>query len=112
MRFGLVRRLFMLAVLGAFLCAGFSQPAPAALAAPGAPMAGMAGMADGAPAPCKSLLPGCYSDAGCIFMVALPLSFTPTAIRLAWSRVSYAVSVDAPPGMTLAPDLGPPIQLG
>ena len=113
MRFGPIRRLFMLVVLGAFLCAGFSQPMPATPAAPGASMAGMAmDGGDGAPMPCTSLVPGCYSDIGCIFMIALPPDYLPTAVPLTWSRVTYAVSGSARPGLSFEPDLGPPIQLG
>lgn len=105
----------MLFVLGAFLCAGLGQPVPTADAAQMSGMAGMSAMdmggAGGVPMPCKSTLPNCFSGIGCIFMVALPPVYTPTAIQLAWSRIVYANVNASPAGMAIAPDLGPPIHV-
>ena len=66
--------------------------------------------ADGTPMPCKSAVPNCVTDVGCIFMVALPPAYTPTSTPLAWSRVVYASIADVPSGVSVAPDLGPPIH--
>ncbi len=77
MRFGLLRRVFMLIVLGAFLCVGLGQPMPSADANPTGDMAGMSMTMDmshdgNMPMPCKGKIPDCYSSMGCIFMAALP----------------------------------------
>ena len=62
------------------------------------------------PMPCKSKLPNCFSSIGCIFMVALPPAYTPTATQLTWLRVVYTSVTSSQAGMSLEPDLGPPIH--
>ena len=115
MRFGPLRRVFMLIVLGSFLCIGLGQPMPSADAAPMGDMSGMSmtmGMGDGGtmPMPCKGKIPDCYSSMGCIFMVALPPGYTPTATQLVWSRVVYPGVASSHAGLSFEPDLGPPIH--
>jgi len=104
MRFSLFRSLLGLLLLGAFLCAGLVQPMPTAAAASMSDMASMPGMTmhhhDTAPMPCKSPIPTCCSDIGCIAMVALPPAFTPTVQPLVWSRVTYANFASAPAGVS------------
>lgn len=115
MLIGLLRRVLMLVVLGAFLCVGLGQPVPSLDAAPTGDMAGMSvvmDMGDGStmPMPCKGKIPNCYSSMGCIFMVAFPPGYTPTATQLVWSRVVYPGTVTWHAGLSLEPDLGPPIH--
>ncbi len=111
MRSNSIRRWFMAFVLGAFLCAGLGQPMPVAEAAsmPGMTMA-MDG-ADGMPMPCKNTVLNCFTDIGCIFIVALPPAYTPTVVQLAWSRIVYASVTASHVGMSLKPDPGPPIHV-
>ena len=113
MRFGPIKRWFMLFVLGAFLCAGLVQPMPTADAAPmgGMSMATDTGNTGGMPMPCKSNLPNCFSSIGCIFMVALPPAYASTSTQLAWSRIVYASVTASRVGTSLQPDLGPPIPV-
>jgi hypothetical protein len=101
----------MLLVLGAFLCVGLGQSMPSADAAPTGDGMTM-DMGDGGtmPMPCKGKIPDCYSGIGCIFMVALPPAYTPTATPLAWSRIVYASVTASRAGTSLEPDLGPPIH--
>ena len=101
----------MLFVLGAYLCVGLGQPVPSAYAA-NTGMSVTMDMADGGtmPMPCKAKIPDCYSSIGCIFMVALPLAYIPTATPTAWSRIVYASVTVARAGTSLEPDLGPPIH--
>lgn len=112
MRISLFRRLFMLFVLGAFLCAGFGQPVPTAQASS---LSGISGMSmamdpgDSMPIPCKSTVLNCFTDIGCVFMIALPPAYSPTSTPLAWSRVIYASVASVHSSMSLKPDLGPPI---
>lgn len=104
----------MMFVLGTFVCAGLGQPMPTADAAPAGGMAGMSvamGDTGSMPMPCKSTLPDCFSSIGCIFMVALPPAYTPVATHLIWSRIVYASVSASPTGMSLEPDLGPPIHV-
>ena len=62
-----------------------------------------------APIPCKAPMPNCDSLVGCVFMVALPPVFTPTAVPTAWLPVNYVNVAAVPVGVALQPDLGPPI---
>ena len=104
----------MIFVLGAFMCAGLGQPVPAADAAPAGDMAGMPmamGDTGSVPMPCKGNLPNCFSSGGCIFMVALPPAYTPIATQFTWSRIVYASASASPAGMSLEPDIGPPIHV-
>lgn len=101
----------MLFVLGAFLCAGLGQWT---MSADAAPMAGLTMTMDsggGMPMPCKSSLPNCVSDIGCIFMVALPAAFVPTMTQLTWSRLTYQNTISVLAGRSLEPAIGPPIAV-
>jgi len=104
----------------AFLGAGLMQNVPSAQA----DTARMAMMADqggdaapmpchGAqkPTPCKDKVPGCMTDLGCLFVVALPAPHTRVAERLAWGPVKYWATDNLTEGVTPQPYLGPPIRL-
>lgn len=113
---GPLRRWFMMFTLSAFLCAGLGQHVPTVAAAPMSSMAGVSpamdmGNSDSVPMPCKSNLPKCFSSIGCIFLVALPPAHAQAVTRLAWSRIVYASVTAYRAGMTLEPDLGPPIHV-
>lgn len=84
------------------------MPTAEAASMPGMTMAMDSG--DGMPMPCKSTIPNCVSDIGCIFMVALPPAYTPTVAQLTWSRIVYATVTASRVGTSLEPDLGPPIH--
>jgi hypothetical protein len=111
----------MLFVLGVFIVAGLGHPMPILQTSPMTAVAAMPEMpqhmyahhmhaADHqAPIPCKAPMPNCDSSVGCIFMVALPPAFIPTAVPMAWSRVNYINVAAVPVGVAPQPDLGPPI---
>jgi hypothetical protein len=126
MAIGRIRRWFRFFVLGVFLVAGLGHQMPIVQTSPMTAETMMPGMpahmhshmhaaanAQGgdqqAPTPCKAPLPNCDSSVGCIFMVALPPAFTPTAVPMAWSRVNYVNLAAVPVGFAPQPDLGPPI---
>ena len=111
MRFGSIRRWFMLFVLGAFLCAGVGQTMPRDEAVPMSSMAMGMGDSGSMPVPCKGCLPNCFLGIQCIFLVALPPTYTPTTTPPAWSRVVYASVTGSRAGMLPEPDLGPPIYV-
>lgn len=112
---GTIRRVFMLLMLGVFATAVVRAqlPAPSPSAA-GMMMAAQGLVGDGeamADMPCKSVVPGCYTALGCMFLVALPPKFLPNVARLHWGDVSYwAVSI-VHVGRIVVPALGPPIRL-
>ncbi|MDU7522317.1 MAG: hypothetical protein E7K72_13155 [Roseomonas mucosa] len=109
----------------AFLSAGLVQNSPPAAAAPAAmgmamDMAMMAAQGGGDSAampchdaptpPCNDKMPGCMTDLGCIFTVALPTYPVRTAERLVWDRISYWSASGLPEGISPEPFLGPPIR--
>ena len=115
MLFGSLRRVFMLIVLGAFLCVGLGQALPSADTTPTGGIAERSmtmamGGGGTTPMPCKGKIPDCYSSMGCIFMAALPPTYTPTAAQPVWSRVVYPSVASWHSGLSLEPDLGPPIH--
>lgn len=69
------------------------------------------GDSSGMPMPCKSNIPNCFSSIGCVFMVALPPAYTPTETQLTWSRIVYSSVASSQKGMSLEPDIGPPIHV-
>lgn len=120
MRLRLVRLVIAVVTVCAFLGASLIQNVPSAQA----DTAGMAMMADqsgdGAampchgtqkPTPCKDKVPGCMTDLGCLFVVALPAPHTRVAERLAWGAVTYWATDNLAEGVTPEPYIGPPIRL-
>ena len=110
----LLRRIFALLVVTAYLGATMLQVAPtfAANAGMSSSTAGTMHEPGGQndKMPCKGVLPNCMIDIGCIFLVSVPTPdfdlFTPTN----WSSVIYDSAPDALPGRTIKPALGPPIS--
>lgn len=120
MRLRLARLVIAAITICAFLGVGLVQNMPSAQA----DTAGMAMVADqgddGAampchgtqkPDPCKNKVPGCMTDLGCLFVVALPALPTRVAERLVWGRVTYWARDNLAEGVTPEPYLGPPIRL-
>lgn len=115
MRFGLIRHLILLITLGAFLGAGVVQAAWPTKSEASTEMAMMPGNDAGVAMPCpgKTMVPGCMTDLGCIFMIGLPtISPSATMTRLSWIRVSYGDLSQVSDGLTHKPALGPPIFRG
>jgi hypothetical protein len=110
----LLRQIFSVLLVVAYVGATMIAVAPDAKAAPAA-MHGMTMQAeDGTggtmPMRCKSMKPGCVTDAGCIFMVSLPAPPTALGTSLAWVSVYYPMAAETVPGHTIMPLLGPPIS--
>ena len=113
----LLRRIFALLIVTAYLGATMLQVAPTYAAnadMSGSSMAGMMqheqdGQAD--KMPCKGMLPNCMTDIGCIFLVTLPTPDLNFFTRTSWSSVIYGGASEALRGRTIKPALGPPISL-
>lgn len=108
----------------AFLSAGLVQNLPPAAAAPAAMSMAMDMMAaqgggdsaampchDAPTPPCNDKIPGCVTDLGCIFTVALPTHPVRTAERLIWGHISYWTAYGLLEGISPEPFLGPPISV-
>jgi hypothetical protein len=68
----------------------------------------MAGCADHAPAPVKHM-PNCIDHYGCLAVQALPTSPTLLAVPFQWISVAYSVRAAPLLGLSIKPELTPPI---
>ena len=68
----------------------------------------MAGCADHAPAPVKHM-PNCIDHYGCLAVQALPTSPTLLAVPFRWVSVAYSVGAAPLLGLSIKPELTPPI---
>jgi hypothetical protein len=111
----LLRRIFALLIVTAYVGATMLQVAPTYAAnahMSGSAMAGMMHEPDGQAdkMPCKGMLPSCMTDIGCIFLVTMPAPDLDLFTRTSWSSVIYDTASDALRGRTIKPALGPPIS--
>jgi hypothetical protein len=112
----LLRRIFALLIVTAYVGATVLQAAPTYAAhadMSGSSMNGMMHEHDspGDKMPCKGMLPNCVTDIGCIFLVSLPVPDLTPVVMTAWSSVIYDNTSEGSRGRTIKPALGPPISL-
>ena len=69
---------------------------------------------DEAPAekPCKPMTGDCVAEMGCALSVAQPARATPGFVPVRYETVVYDPSDEAHPGLSVTPELFPPITLG
>ena len=112
----LLRRIFALLIVTAYIGATVHQVAPTYAAnshTSGSSMACMMHEPDGQTdkMPCKGMLPNCMTDIGCIFLLTMPAPDPDLFTRTSWAAVIYDTASDALRGRTIKPALGPPISL-
>lgn len=61
--------------------------------------------------PCKGMVPGCDGMLGCGLSASLPDHGTAVAHKLIWTPAAYRAVSDAREGLSIVPDLGPPITI-
>jgi hypothetical protein len=64
-----------------------------------------------APTPCKGTMAGCADMLGCGLSTGLPAHATAAAHKLTWISAVYRAIADARVGLSVKPDLGPPITI-
>jgi hypothetical protein len=110
----LLRQIFSVLLVAAYVSATVLTAVPSANAAPPAMSGGMMMTGEGGdamPMPCsKGMKSSCVTDFGCIFMVSLPAAHFGVATRIAWSAITYTISDDFLSGHSIKPALGPPIS--
>jgi hypothetical protein len=116
MSLNLLRRIFTLLIVTAYVGAAVFQVAPTFAANANMSGSSMNGMMHeqngrGDKMPCKGMLPGCITDLGCIFLVSLLVPNVAPFTVTAWSSVIYAGSSQSLRGRSIQPALGPPISL-
>jgi hypothetical protein len=112
----LLRRIFALLIVTAYIGATMLQVAPSHAASADMSSSSMNGMmheqdGQGDKMPCKGMLPNCVTDIGCIFLVSLPAPNLAFVTMTAWSSVIYDNASEGLAGRTIKPALGPPISL-
>jgi hypothetical protein len=104
-----VRRLLMLCLAAAFFVGATVQMLPpnAAMADPGRgdKMAGCTGPE----APPVKQMPNCIDRYGCLVVQALPVAPTLPAVPFRWISVAYAFGAAPLLGLSIKPELSPPI---
>ena len=112
----LLRQIFSVLLVVAYVSATVIAIAPAAKAAPGAMASGMTmqadqmGGMDDMPCKSKNMKSNCVTDAGCIFMLSLPAPHFDVGTPLAWAFVTFSMAAESVPGHSIKPLLGPPIS--
>ena len=71
--------------------------------------AGTAGGCDGPQPPCTGQTPSCVDHIGCITVSALPTSPTSIAVPVEWIVLDYDRTPDLLTGISVKPELSPPI---
>jgi hypothetical protein len=71
--------------------------------------ADMLGGCDGPKPPCSGHLPNCVDHAGCITVSALPTSLVSIAVPVVWTLLDYDLVPESLAGISLKPELSPPI---
>jgi hypothetical protein len=109
----LLRRLFAVliatALIGAPAQAAIVMPCDAVVAsAPDHPL-----FSDQAPAstPCDGMMLICPDMIGCGVTAGLPAHVTGVAHKLIWATATYWATADLPQGLSVEPDIDPPITI-
>lgn len=63
------------------------------------------------PAPCNEMTAGCADMLGCGLSARLPTNVTAAAHELIWTKATYPAISDVHQGLSIEPDLGPPITI-
>jgi hypothetical protein len=71
--------------------------------------ADMAGGCAGPQPPCRGHMPNCVDHVGCVTMSALPASPGSDAVTFEWSSLDYHLGSESLSGISVKPELSPPI---
>ena len=105
-----LKRLLMVGLALAFLVGVTGQLMPSNMAAPQmAASAEMGGGCAGPQPPCTGHMPNCLDHGGCITVSALPVSPTAIAVPVEWTSLVYDFAPQALAGISVKPELSPPI---
>jgi hypothetical protein len=63
------------------------------------------------PMPCKGVTPGCLDMLDCGLSAGLPAQAVGESQKLIWTSAVYPISSDMHEGLSVKPDLGPPITI-
>ena len=104
------KRLLTVCLALAFLVGVTGQLMPSSMAAPQMTMgADMAGGCAGPKSPCTGHMPNCLDHGGCISVSVLPTAPATVAVVVEWTSLDYDLAPQALAGISLKPELSPPI---
>src|SRR3982751_4155349 len=69
----------------------------------------MAGGSAGTQVPCTGHTPNCVDHIGCITVSAIPTSPTSIAVPIEWTSLDYEFAPESLAGISVKPELSPPI---
>jgi hypothetical protein len=102
-----LKRLLTLGLLLALVVGTTTQLMPPSLAHPD--MGDMAGGGAGPQPPCTGHMPNCIDNLGCPTVSALPASPASIPVAFEWTSLSYDVAPKSLSGISVKPELSPPI---
>ena len=106
----ILKRLLTFCLALAFVVGVTGQLMPSSIAAPQIAMgADMGDGCAGPQSPCTGHMPNCLDHGGCITVSALPASPNSTAVPVEWTSLDYIPARQALAGISVKPELSPPI---
>lgn len=106
----LLKRLLTLGLALTLVVGVTGQLMPSSMAAPQIVMqADMDGGCAGDKAPCTGHMPNCLDHGGCITVSVLPPLPTSIAVPVEWTSLAYDLAPQALAGISVKPELSPPI---
>lgn len=105
-----MQRLLTLFLALAFVLGVTAQLMPPSMASPQTSVsADMAGGCDGPQPPCTGPMPNCLNHGGCITVSGLPAWSASVAVPLKWTSFCFSFARQALAGISVKPELLPPI---
>jgi hypothetical protein len=106
----ILKRLLTLCLALAFVVGVAVQLMPSSMAqGPITVSAKMAGDCAGPQPPCTGHTPSCVDHIGCITVSALPSSPTSIAVPIEWTSLDFHLAPESLAGISVEPELSPPI---
>ena len=105
-----LKRLLTLGLMLALVVGTTSQLVPSSVAHPDMGLcADMTGGDTGPQPPCTGNMPNCIDHLGCLTVSALPASTVAIAVVFEWTSLNYDFAPTSLSGMSVKPELSPPI---
>ena len=105
-----LKRFLRICLALAFLIGVTVQLVPSSVSdTPTMASAAMSDCCDTPQAPCTGHLPNCLDHGGCVTVSALPASPTSIAVPVEWTSLDYDLAPEALAGISVKPELAPPI---
>jgi hypothetical protein len=104
-----LKRLLTLGMALVFLGGVTAQLLPSSMAETTTVSSGMTGCCDSPQSPCTGHMPNCLDHGGCISVSVLPTSPATIAVPVEWTLLAYDLAQQALAGISVKPELSPPI---